>query len=99
MKDFGQKTWFSPLPVLIIGTFDADGVPNAMNAAWGGIADTNLVEINLDRDRKTLENLRVKMCFTLMFATAANMVESDYFGMVHGYGINKIEAAGMKYAR
>lgn len=96
MKDFGQKTWFSPLPVIILGTYDENGVPNAMNAAWGGIADTNLVEINLDSDRKTLENLRVKMCFTVMFATVHNMAESDYFGIVHGRGINKIEAAGME---
>ena len=25
----------TPLPVLIIGTYDADGNPDAMNAAWG----------------------------------------------------------------
>ena len=25
-----------PQPVLIIGTYDKDGKPNAMNAAWGG---------------------------------------------------------------
>lgn len=23
------------MPVLIIGTYDAEGLPNAMNAAWG----------------------------------------------------------------
>ena len=39
MKDFGPRTWFSPLPVLIIGTYDKDGKPNAMNAAWGGTWD------------------------------------------------------------
>ena len=96
MKDFGKKTWFGPLPVLIIGTYDKDGVPNAMNVAWGGIADTDLVDINLDKDRKTLENIRLKGCFTVAFATVSNMAESDYFGLVHGYGINKIEKTGMK---
>lgn len=95
MKDFGKKTWFSPLPVLIIGTYDGDGVPNAMNVAWGGIADTDLVEINLDSDRKTLENIRLKKCFTLAFATEHNMDESDYFGLVHGYDLNKIAKTGM----
>ena len=96
MKDFGKKTWFGPLPVLIIGTYGSDGVPNAMNAAWGSIADTNLVDVNLDKDRKTVENLKAKGFFTVAFATVANMAESDYFGLVHGYGINKIEKAGMK---
>ena len=36
MKSFGQKAWMLPQPVLIIGTYDNEGNPNAMNAAWGG---------------------------------------------------------------
>ena len=42
-KNFGAKTWLYPMPVLIIGTYDEKGTPNAMNAAWGGIYDTNQV--------------------------------------------------------
>ena len=34
MKSFGQKSWMLPQPVLIIGTYDKNGKPNAMNAAW-----------------------------------------------------------------
>lgn len=34
MKSFGQKPWVLPQPVLIIGTYNHDGTPNAMNAAW-----------------------------------------------------------------
>ena len=36
-KNFGVKTWLYPMPVLIVAAYDAAGVPNAMNAAWGGI--------------------------------------------------------------
>ena len=36
MKNFTPKPWIVPQPVLIIGTYDKDGKPNAMNAAWGG---------------------------------------------------------------
>ena len=36
MKSFGSKPWMLPQPVLIIGTYNEDGTPNAMNAAWGG---------------------------------------------------------------
>lgn len=32
-KSFGVKSWFYPLPVLIIGTYNADGTADAMNAA------------------------------------------------------------------
>lgn len=37
-KNFGAKIWLYPMPVLIVGTYDEAGVPNAMNAAWGGIS-------------------------------------------------------------
>ena len=40
-KNFGAKTWLYSMPVLIVGAYDENGTPNAMNAAWGGIYDTN----------------------------------------------------------
>lgn len=36
MKNFAPKPWFAPQPVLIIGTYNKEGVANAMNAAWAG---------------------------------------------------------------
>ena len=32
-KDSGSNPWFYPLPVLIVGTCDESGRPDAMNAA------------------------------------------------------------------
>ena len=49
-KNFGPKTWLYPMPVLIVGTYDENGSPNAMNAAWGGIYDTSLVMVCLADD-------------------------------------------------
>lgn len=34
-KNFGTKSWFYPLPVLVIGTYDENGNPDAMNACMG----------------------------------------------------------------
>ena len=48
-KDFGVKTWIYPQPVLIIGTYDEDGTPNAMNAAWGAIYDDDQVVLCLSK--------------------------------------------------
>ena len=31
VKSFGPKSWILPQPVLIIGTYDKNGKPNAMN--------------------------------------------------------------------
>lgn len=33
MKSFKGRAWFMPQSVIVIGTYNADGTPNAMNAA------------------------------------------------------------------
>ena len=46
-KILEQQTLLYPMPVLIIGTYDENGKADAMNAAWGGIKDTNQIYICL----------------------------------------------------
>ena len=81
-KNFGSKTWLYPMPVLIIGTYDEQGIPNAINAAWGGIYDTGLVMVCLADDHKTTENIKKAGAFTISFATAQTVVPCDYVGIV-----------------
>lgn len=82
-KNFGVKTWIYPQPVLMLGTYDENEVPNVMNAAWGGIYDYDKVEVNL-ASHKTTENLEKTKAFTLSIATKSTLVASDYFGIVSG---------------
>ena len=94
-KDFGKKTWFYPMPVLIIGTYDEKGVPNAMNVAWGGIWDFNQVYLSLSQ-HKTTNNIALKKAFTVSFADSKHVKEADYVGVVSGNKIpNKLEIAGL----
>ena len=81
-KNFGVKTWLYPMPVLIVGTYDTDGRPDAMNAAWGGIHDTNQIGVCIDPGHKTAENLRARRCFTVSVADAAHLTACDYVGIV-----------------
>ena len=81
-KNFGVKTWLYPMPVLIIGTYDETGVPNAMNAAWGGIYDTNQIMVCLSDDHKTTDNIKKTGAFTVSFATSDTVVACDYVGIV-----------------
>ena len=81
-KNFGAKTWLYPMPVLIVGTYDENGVPNAMNAAWGGIYDTNLIMLCLADEHKTAKNIQASGAFTVSFATAKTVVPCDYVGIV-----------------
>lgn len=80
-KNFGVKPWVYPQPVLIIGTYDADGNPDAMNAAWGGQYGNNQVMLALG-SHKTTENIRAKGAFTVSFATSSQVIASDYVGIV-----------------
>ncbi|MBQ7579358.1 MAG: flavin reductase family protein [Clostridia bacterium] len=89
---------FLPLPVLIIGTYDENNKPNAMNAAWGGIYDYNEVIVSLSR-HKTTENLEKTKAFTIAFATKETEVMADYFGVVSGAKEDKIAKAGAKVSR
>lgn len=45
--NFGAKPVMYPMPVLIIATYDENGVPDAMNAAWGIITDMNEISISM----------------------------------------------------
>lgn len=83
-KNFGAKSWFYPLPVLIIGTYNEDDTPNAMNAAWGGLYDADKVVLSLSTGHKTTKNIQMKGAFTVAFADAAHIVSADYVGMVSG---------------
>ena len=81
-KDFGAKCWLYPMPVLIVGSYDENMQPNAMNAAWGGIYDTNMVMVCLADDHKTTDNIKKSGAFTLSFATAKTVASCDYVGIV-----------------
>ena len=81
-KNFGAKTWLYPMPVLIVGTYDEEGSPNAMNAAWGGVYDTNQVMLCLSDNHKTTANIKQTGAFTVSFATADTVAACDYVGIV-----------------
>ena len=82
-----------PEAVFIIGTYDENGVPNAMNAAWGTQTDFNEIIISLSK-HKTTENLEKTGAFTVAFGTVDTVTICDYFGVESGKKINKIEKAG-----
>lgn len=95
-KNFGKKTWFYPMPVLIIGTYDENGNADAMNAAWGGVYDANHVVLCLSAGHKTTKNIMERGAFTVSFADAAHVKEADYVGIVSANDISdKLEKAGL----
>ncbi len=90
MEIESKKAVMTPEGVYIIGTYDENGVPNAMNAAWGIQSDPGEITIFLSKHRTT-ENLKKTHAFTVAFGTKDTVVISDYFGVETGDKVNKIE--------
>ena len=85
-----------PQPVLIIGTYNRDGLPNAMNAAWAGTWDFKEIMISMG-NHATTGNLNLCGDFTVAFATKETIVAADYVGVVSGRNEpRKIEKTGWK---
>lgn len=81
-KDFGAKAMLYPMPVLMIATYDENGNPDLMNAAWGGIADDTQINICLSPEHKTVKNIQAGSDFTVSMATAKYVAACDYVGVV-----------------
>lgn len=94
-KNFGAKPILYPQPVFIIGSYDKNGVPDAMNAAWGGISESNELSICLSAGHKTVKNILERKAFTVSMATVDTVVPCDFVGMVSANDEpNKLEKAG-----
>ena len=83
-KNFGAKPFSYPQPVWIIATYDENGRPNAMNAAWGGISEMHEVSVCLSPEHKTCKNFAITGAFTISMADAAHVAGCDYVGIVSG---------------
>ena len=94
-KNFGVKPLVYPMPVYIIATYDENGVPDAMNAAWGGVSEENEISVCISAGHKTTKNLIARKAFTISMATADYVAECDYLGIVSGTKVdNKLEKCG-----
>ena len=83
------------MPVLIIGTYDENGEPDAMNAAWGSIYDYNQITISLGGHVST-DNIRKNKAFTVSFGTRKTVAICDYVGLVSkAKEPRKLEKAGL----
>ena len=83
-RNFGAKEMCYPMPVFIIGTYNEDGTPNAMNAAWGGVTEEAQLTICVDAEHKTAANVLARKAFTVSMGTAQYVTACDYVGIVSG---------------
>ena len=96
-QSFGATPMVFPTPVLMIGTYDDEGKPNLMNAAWGGVcsSDPPCVNVSVRKSRHTYAAISKLMAFTIGIASESSMKQADYVGIASGRDVDKFAAAGL----
>ena len=92
---FGVQPWVYPQPVLIIASYGEDGTPDAMNAAWGGVADSSRIAMYLSGGHRTVKNILKSGAFTVSRGDAEHAAACDYVGIESGNSVpDKVARAG-----
>ena len=100
-KSLGAKTLVYPTPVWVVGTYDKEGKPNMMAAAWGGICCSKppCVGVSLRQATYTYGNIMERKAFTVNVPSEAHAREADYIGIVSGRKADKFAATGLTPVR
>lgn len=96
-ESLGAKPIVYPAPVLVVGTYDREGKPNVMTAAWGGICCSKppCVSVSLRKATYSFGNILERKAFTINIPSEAHARVADYFGMASGKGVDKLAAVGL----
>lgn len=97
----GAETIVPTTPVWVVGTYDKDGKPNVMTAAWGGICCSKppCLYVSLRKATYTYGNIVERKAFTVSVPSEKFVKEADYFGIVSGKKIDKFAATGLTAVR
>lgn len=95
-KNLGKKPLIYPQPVLMVGTYDENGNPDIMNAAWGGVGDDTQVFLCLSPGHKTTKNILKNKCFSVSMAVEGFEAACDYLGIVSADDVaDKVAKSGL----
>jgi flavin reductase (DIM6/NTAB) family NADH-FMN oxidoreductase RutF len=96
-KSFGARTLAFPAPVWVVGCYDAEGKPNAMTAAWGGICCSKppCLTISIQKARHSYDCIVKRKAYTVNVPSEQYVREADYFGMASGRDVDKFAATGL----
>lgn len=92
----GARTWL-PTPVWVIGSYDKEGKPNMMTAAWVGICCSRppCVTVSLREATYTYGNIMERKAFTVNVPPESYASVASYFGSVSGRDEDKLAGSGL----
>jgi len=97
----GAKSIVFPTPVFVVGTYDDEGKPNMMTAAWGGICSSRppSVAVSLRAATYSHGNIKARKAFTISIPSETYVVEADYAGIASGRDVDKFAVTGLTPVR
>ncbi|MGZ8450254.1 MAG: flavin reductase family protein [Candidatus Deferrimicrobiaceae bacterium] len=100
-KSLGPKALVFPTPVWMVGTYDKEGKPNVMAAAWGGICCSRppCVAVSMRKATYSYGNIVERKAFTISVPSETHAREADYVGIVSGKDADKFAAAKLTPVR
>lgn len=92
----GAKALFFPLPVFLVGTYDKEGKPNIMTAAWGGIccSEPPLFAVSIRKNRWTYDAVASRKGFTINVPAGSMAAQVDFAGIASGEKADKFTQLG-----
>jgi len=96
-KSLGASTLAEPTPLWCVGSYDKNGKPNIMTAAWGGICCSKppCVTVSLQKIRYSYDALMDRKAYTVSIPSARYASEADYFGIASGKDVDKFAKTGL----
>jgi len=93
----GAETIVTTTPVWVVGTYDREGKPNVMTAAWGGVCCSRppCIYVSLRKATLTYSNIMERKSFTVSIPSETHTKEADYFGLASGKKVDKFSATGL----
>lgn len=100
-RSLGARALLYPAPVVVVGSYDNAGRPNAMTAAWAGVACSQppCVAVSIRRSRYSYNSILERGAFTLNLASEDQVRQVDYFGIASGATGDKFAATGLTAVR
>ncbi len=96
-KSLGIRSEVYPKPAFVIGSYDKEGKPNIMTAAWAGICNSNPLSIAVSMRPATYSHANVteSKAFTVNIPSSEMAKYVDYAGRFSGRDVNKFTETGL----
>jgi flavin reductase (DIM6/NTAB) family NADH-FMN oxidoreductase RutF len=94
-KSLGARIIVGATHVWVVGTYDTEGKPNMMTAAWGGVCCSQppCVAVSLRKATYSYGNIVMHKAFTVNVPSKEHVKQTDYAGIYSGRNTDKYSRA------